>query len=253
MVAADRRMPSKVVRSQPSKAIEQARSKYADSVVLRAAIQAIPHIGGPLDTLLAGRAAQIQLQRVESFARELARQLAEVEKAIAKVDDDAVLDLMLTTLDKVARTRSDQKRQRFARIVTNQITKGAAWDEAEGAVRLLAELDDIHVEVIDVAIRAPVVTNLFDRLRVVSLTSKPIREEGSNDATAPLVLHDALPQYSLARLRMACAELVARGLLHDEGVGRLGVRSMEYFVSTDLATWFAAWITKEIERGPRHT
>jgi hypothetical protein len=42
-------------------------------------------------------------------------------------------------------------------------------------------------------------------------------------------------------LRLACSELVARGLLHDEGVGRWDSTAMTYFIATDLAAWLANW------------
>lgn len=43
---------------------------------------------------------------------------------------------------------------------------------------------------------------------------------------------------------MACAELTAKGLLHDEGIGRWDTGSMMYFVPTDLAEWLSGWISQ---------
>jgi hypothetical protein len=51
-------------------------------------------------------------------------------------------------------------------------------------------------------------------------------------------------------IRLVCAELVALGLLHDEGVGRLSTPAMEYFVATDISRWFMKWII-EREPGPK--
>ncbi len=56
---------------KPAMAISKLQQRYADTVSLRASVQAIPYIGGSLDTLLAGRAAQIHLKRVEKFAATL--------------------------------------------------------------------------------------------------------------------------------------------------------------------------------------
>ncbi|MGB5082179.1 MAG: hypothetical protein WBO23_15725 [Burkholderiales bacterium] len=56
--------------------IAKAREKYSEGVTLRAVMQAIPYIGSSLDTLLAGKAAQIHLERVENFAGELHRRKA---------------------------------------------------------------------------------------------------------------------------------------------------------------------------------
>ena len=50
---------------KPATAISKLQQQYSDIVSLRASVQAIPYIGGSLDTLLAGRAAQIHLDRVK--------------------------------------------------------------------------------------------------------------------------------------------------------------------------------------------
>ncbi len=225
----------------PATAISKIQQRYADIVSLRASVQAIPYIGGPLDTLLAGRAAQIHLERVEKFANNLAHRLATVESAAANLNDEAFADLMLTTLEKVARTRSDQKRSRFAEIITNQVAKPTPWEEPENAVRLLSDLEDIHIEIIEAALGAPVAEGAFSGLRVISLDAEPIDNGKQN---APVSLPTAYPRYGAAALRMACAELTAKGILHDEGIGRWDMGAMKYFVPTYLAEWLFGWITQ---------
>lgn len=87
-------------------AISKLRQQYADLVVLRASVQAIPYIGGSLDTLLSGRAAQIHLERIDKFINLLAVRLSDLECATANLNDEAFADLMLSTLEAVSRTRS---------------------------------------------------------------------------------------------------------------------------------------------------
>lgn len=227
--------------SNSATAISKLRQQYADIVFLRASVQAIPYVGGALDTLLAGRAGQIHLERVEKFTHDLADRLATVEGAAANLNDEAFADLMLRTFEAVARTRSDQKRSRFAEIIANQIAKSTPWEEPENAVRLLADLDEIHIAIIAMALNAPVSEGGFSGLRVISLASHPIDSEKKN---SPVSLLTSFPHYGKAALRMACAELVAKGLLHDEGIGRLSLGSMTYFVPTDLAEWFSDWISQ---------
>ena len=226
---------------KPSTAISKLQQRYADIVSLRASVQAIPYIGGSLDTLLAGRATQIQLERVEKFVNDLAHRLAAVESAAANLNDEAFSDLMLSSFEKVARTRSDQKRSRFAEIITNQVAKPAQWEEPENAVRLLSDLEDIHIEIIEAALGAPVAEGTFSGLRVISLEAAPIHSDKHN---GPVSLVASFPRYGTAALRMACAELAAKGLLHDEGIGRWDMGAMKYFVPTDLAEWLAGWITQ---------
>lgn len=222
-------------------AISKLRQQYADQVVLRASIQAIPYIGGSLDTLLSGRAAQLHLERVEKFISDLADRLATVESATANLNDEAFADLMLGTFEAVARTRSDQKRSRFAEIITNQVEKPTFWEEPENAVRLLSDLEDIHIEIIAAALSAPKAEGAFAGLRIISLATKPIDSKKQN---APMSLLASFPHYGTVALRMACAELTAKGLLHDEGIGRWDTGSMMYFVPTDLAEWLSGWISQ---------
>jgi hypothetical protein len=92
------------------------------------------------------------------------------------------------------------------------------------------------------ALTAPLRTKPFERLRVISINSRFGDDDGAGNG--PVVLADALPQYGTAALRMTCAELVGKGLLHDEGIGRLDLGAMQYFVPTDLAEWFSAWINE---------
>lgn len=227
--------------AKPASEISKLRQQYADIVGLRASVQAIPYIGGSLDTLLAGRAAQIHLQRVEKFASDLAHRLAVVESAVANLNDEAFADLMLSTFEEVARTRSDQKRSRFAEIITNQIAKPMPWEEPENAVRLLSNLEDIHIEIIEAALHAPMAEGAFSNLRVISLNTEPI---DSGIQNSPVSLLTSFSRYGGAALRMACAELTAKGLLHDEGIGRWDMGAMKYFVPTDLAEWLSGWISQ---------
>jgi len=221
--------------------IAKARGKYAESISLRAAMQAIPYIGSSVDTLLAGRASQIHLERVETFASELHRRLEHLEHAKANLEDEAFADLILATFERVARTRSAEKRSRFARIISRQVCEGQEWEEPETAVRLLGELEDIHVEVMSVALAATPSDKVFEGLRVISIASSPI---GDDSGKGPIALAGALPQFEMPALRMACAELLAKGLVQDEGIGRWDYVSMEYLVPTELADWFARWISE---------
>lgn len=225
--------------------IAKAQEKYSERINLRAAMQAIPYIGSSLDTLLVGKAAQIHLERVETFAGELHRRLERVEHAAANLEDEAFADLILATFERVARTRSAEKRSRFARIIARQVTEGQEWEEPENAVRLLGELEDIHVEVMSVALAAPPLDKVFEGLRVISIASSPIRDDGGK---GPVALAEALPRYGMPALRMACAELLAKGLFQDEGIGRWDYESMQYFVPTELTDWFARWISEPERR-----
>lgn len=223
--------------------IESLGLTYSERYLVRASVQAIPYIGGAIDTILSGRASKIQMERIESFNKALALRMEAVEaqKFNVDLDDEAFADLIIKTFDAVARTRSSEKRLQFSEIIANQAMGSKPWEEAESAVRLLSELEEIHLNIMISALTAPELKGAFSGLRVVTLNDKSFKDEESE---SPLSLLKLYSQYGSAALRMACSELSAKGLLHDEGVGRLSLGAMAYFVPTELAEWFYGWINR---------
>lgn len=219
----------------------QVSAKYADAFPLRAAIQGIPFVGGSVDTLMAGLGAKWQYRRLEDFLQKLHDRLGRLEK----LDDLKVIepseplyDFVMRVFDQVIRSRSEAKRVRFAAIVANQIQDPREWDEAEAAARLLGELSDFHIDVLAKTIAVPPTGGVFGDLRVVRLPGR-VRSGETITNTPDLQELTNLP---LSSLRLVCSELVARGLLHDEGIGRMDVGGMEYFIATQLAKDFLRWI-----------
>jgi len=218
-------------------ALEKAAESYADLVVLRAAVSAIPWVGGPLDVLISGGAARIQARRVREFLTALDSRLQELEHANADFNSEGFTDLMLATLGYVAQSRTASKRERFAAVIRNQAELGRPWEEPEMAVRLLASLDDIHFDVLALALkgRGP---GVWDGPRVVYLGSAEVAVPPGN-----CNLPSELPHHSRPALRLACSELVGKGLLLDYRVGRWGSGSDPAYTATELASWFSKWVT----------
>jgi hypothetical protein len=220
-------------------AVDQAVERYASSDTLRVAVQLVPVVGGAIDTILSGRGSRLQFTRLERFIGQLHDRLLHVEAGGINVDSDDFVDFMITCLEKASRARTPRKSQRFAEIVATQVLEARPWDEADMATRLLADLEDIHMSILSAALAAPEGINGFAGVKVVALKSHP-GETLLDGLSAPLLNHLG-NQYSLISLRLACSELVARGLLHDEGVGRWDSTTMTYFVATDLAAWLTNW------------
>ena len=217
------------------KSLVKASEVYADNTVLRAGIQTIPHIGGPLDTLLSGKGAKVQYERLEHFVSELSERLKSVE-SIPPFDEQILCDLAMDAMEKSVRTRKDEKRTLYANVVARYVIQGRKVDQAEMALSIIYELDMIHFEIIREALQSPVCDEPFSGLRVVSISERASEMDG-RERRAPVVLKERLSSWPLEMLRFAASELVAKGLLHDEGVGRLGMQAMECFVATDTAHW----------------
>jgi hypothetical protein len=237
-------MDSKIVKA--TAAIDKAAEKYLEHDVFRAGVQLIPYVGGPIDTILSGRASRIQMERLEQFVLELRSRLEAVEVIRAEVNGEEFADFMLSALEKVWRARTADKRSYFADVVARQVIEAHSWDEADMAVRLVAELESIHINVLSAVISAQ---RTVGGTNVVALDTEP---EGSViGAFAQSLTAMLAGRYSGVALRLACAELTARGLLQDDGVGRWDAKAMTYFVPTDLAVWFIRWLTQQDENKVR--
>jgi hypothetical protein len=221
-------------------AVDRTVERYASVDLLRAGVQAIPLIGGAVDTILSGRAGRLQLARLDQFIKQLHVRLSDIEGAKVNFDSDEFVDFMVACLEKASRARTPEKSQRFADIVATQVSQARPWDEADMATRLLADLEDIHMSILKAALEAPTGLNAFAGLKVLALKSH--ESDTLLDGLSAPLLNELGSQYSVISLRLACSELTARGLLHDEGVGRWDSVAMTYFIATDLAIWLAEWI-----------
>lgn len=225
-----------------SKKLAKISSRYGDLTVIRAIIQAIPYIGGPLDTLLSNSGQKWKMERAEHLLNELDKKIRALPHSppLNVSDNEGLYDLVHYTLEQVVKTRSVEKRQRFANILARQISDPTKWDESEAAARLLTELTDFDLEVLGSIVQAPVCGKPFEGLRVAELDSS--EEELKADTFHAMKLRETITGASPAALRMACAHLVSRGLLKDEGIGRMGTGGMRYFIANDTAFWFLKWI-----------
>ena len=215
---------------------------YGEMYPLRAAIQGIPVIGSPLDTLLAGAGAKWQAERLEAFIIDLTQQLEKIRKPVHELTpDEPLYDFVKQVFDEIIRHRSEEKRKRFANIVIKQVIEHHPWEEAETAARFMADLTEQHVDVLATAVDAPICTEPFEGLRVVTLIDW---NKKSTTQQLPLDLREVFPNLSILALRMYCSELIARGLIHDEGIGRWDAHACEHFRPTELGDWFISWVRK---------
>jgi len=226
-----------------SSTLTKLSADYNSNWPLRSLIQAIPYLGGSLDMLLSGRGANYQYRRIEDFIRELQQRLTGLERTLT-IDDvqpsEPLYDYIMRVFDGVRRSRSSEKRGHFANLVARQISNQSSWDEPEAAASLLDSLSELQVQILVYAQRVSPCAAIGGNHRVFTLAKNPF---GAPEDAAPK-LQTAFPTVPALALRAACSELIARGLLYDEGVGRLDVKAQEYFEATDFADWFIGWISE---------
>jgi hypothetical protein len=219
-------------------AVTRLSHRYAESFPLRAAHQAIPYVGGSIDTMLAGLGSRWQYQRLQAFVALVDQRLRAVEgsTSIPEVSpSEPLYDFVMHVFEHVVRTRSEEKRRAFAAIVARQVLNPQSWDDAEAAAQLATDLSDVDIRVLVAAATSPKCGAPFDGLSVVTPSPQNVRRGAA-------LLQSTLPGVPEHGIRLSCSRLLAAGLLHDEGVGRLQVGAFEYFVITDLGRWFLEWV-----------
>jgi len=229
--------------------ITKASSQYCDKFPLRAAIQAIPWLGSSLDTMLAGLGAKWKYERLEDFISKLNERLSRLKQSgtLPTVQpSEALYDFLMQTFDQVIRARSEEKRKRFANLVSNQVVNLCDWDEADAACRLIGDLSDIHVRVLQKSIEVGESSHFLEGLRGVTFCDKFAHSRDSKNNIVDL--RSIFPSLVDSAISVICSELVSKGLLRDAGIGRFDARPMELFVTTDLAKWLMDWISEPEEK-----
>lgn len=236
-MADEKNLPSANLR--PLSAIERIGIWYSSTPAARALAHAAPVLGPAMDALLEGSGTKLKEERVMAFIEELSRQVQALQTHPTAGDQAALQDLLLNVIERVARTRSADKRQRFARLVKMQLQQPASWEMVDVFARLLDDLSDLHVLILDIANKAPMVKSEA----VANLKVIVIEKRRDDNATIPS-LERLIPGVGVDAIRAMCAELVARGLLHDEGIGRWDMKPLELFVITTFGADFLHWVSE---------
>lgn len=225
-------------------------AKYDDLYSLRSLVQAIPIYGGSIDTLLSGAGANFKQKRIESFLHELQKQISRIEKSKFKLNpediegNEDVYDLFINCIERSSRTKSEEKRKRFAQIFTNQTLELHFWDEATLILKMIDSLSDLDIKILNLAVHAPPCSKPFEGLRVVQIYRNDRATVTVKD-NLPISLQEKLSELPIHALEQSCASLLANGLLQDEGPGRLGAKTMEFFTPTDTGIRLVEWISEK--------
>jgi hypothetical protein len=131
---------------------------YCNLPAVRAVVQALPVIGGPLDTMLAMPGQLFQQERVELLFRFIGEALSHFDQDFLKkewVNSDEFRDILVQAIESSARSRSEEKIRINAMILTNVLAvpnDGQFWPEEY--MKALADLTPREVKALFVFYKA---------------------------------------------------------------------------------------------------
>ncbi len=101
-------------------------SEYKDLPVVRAAVNALPHIGGSLDILLAAKGEELANQRISEFIKMTGESLANIDKSLFDLDfviSPKFFEIFREIIDKVKRTYESEKIELLRNAFLNSLHK----------------------------------------------------------------------------------------------------------------------------------
>ena len=133
-----------------TQSLSKASQMYSELTTLRAAITAIPFVGGSIDVLISGKAQNIAQKRLETLAGSLKDELNQLKgNQIDKnfLESDEWFDLLMQTFDKTIRTRSEEKIRLFSKVLTGVLASTSKRDTAEEFLNILSELSETEIAI----------------------------------------------------------------------------------------------------------
>ena len=222
-----------IVSSKPES--DSTVPKHVSIGAIKAVLGTIPLVGSALNEILFDVRSRIQQDRVNSLVQRLSigvETLGENKIDWEYLASEEFSDVLADILLRTARTRSDAKRERFARIIV-----GALGGQKEGAFdhmyrQFVEELSDDDVDVL--CRFAPVYTLSRDADKAddwkMPLTSVLNYQEEKVFDRSPIVAKKIIQN------------LIRMGLLFDDSHGRLSTAPYTVIMPTDLGAAFHEWL-----------
>lgn len=207
-------------------------SAYSCNFSARVATNIIPGIGSMVDTTIMHVANKNQCERIEKVLKKMQDKVEKLEHISIDFHDPTFTDYVIDICHKAQQARTDAKLDRFASSFSYQCEKSEPWDDAFAINRLIDQLDEVHIAILSVSINVNSckVDSSEQPLKIIATNTHDI--EGVHDLFA------LLPEYSKESLILGCNDLVAHGLVYDDGSNRAGHFAKEWISPSDITYWF---------------
>lgn len=102
---------------------EETIQLYNDNSPLRLCVLGIPSLGPVIDTILTSKGQQISYNRLLSFINELENEIQKIDNRLINlefINSEEFYDLLVKSIEASLKTRHEEKRKLFAKIIKNR-------------------------------------------------------------------------------------------------------------------------------------
>lgn len=208
-------------------------------------LQLIPYIGGALNQMTFGYLSSLQMKRIENYLVKLSEYLqsgAMQKEVLNQIGDylnsEDGKEFFYLNLEKVAKTRNEEKLKLFRNILLNQssVDKTFTLDTSEDFLNIL---DNVKFESIQVL-------EFLTNYKEVNPQNRNIIYGGSitegykeSDYISKLEVRFG---FSSDELNYFHQQLISNGLIVDDSIGYVGSKPLEKFKITKMGELFLDYI-----------
>lgn len=124
--------------------LTQLSKKYSDNTLLRGIINLIPYIGSSSDLLLSEKWNTFYHRRIDDMLEQLSNDLDGLKDKVDEeyINSEEFFDVMTNVLTTITKTRLDEKRKIYSKIIRDSITFKANVMETESILGIIEQLNE---------------------------------------------------------------------------------------------------------------
>lgn len=211
----------------------------------RALLGSVPTIGTALNEIVFEHASRLKQRRFEEFVRGISTKLEAVESSAVDreyLQSDEFIDFFESVLNKVTRTSSREKLERLKKAFAGQIQAPIQTDYQNTFLDLIMNVSEQQIIIMKAHIRHKGLMSQDDYLEAFG------KQRTDEDKGFRLAEFRTGQFYGISRddYRYLVQDIIAKCLLVDDGMGRMGIRPLQVLEITELGEHFIAFI-KEAE------
>ncbi len=194
--------------------LAKASEIYSENAALRAAVNLVPYVGGSLDILISSRGQSIIQKRMLKFLDELKVEMSRLdEQAVNKayLESEEWFDIVMRTLEAVAKTRNGEKVRLYAKMLSSSVSTPADLHySSEDYLTIISELTPREIRVARVLFNQQ-----HDRPQETETELQWALGKGWNDMSEQSQVPKEELQFALLRLQRAGLAKEITGTLLD--------------------------------------